>query len=80
MYANILRGGCHEDGTILFNSTRQQYEREWAQTHYVPLEYEEKLIYCEGDGALEQVTREAVELSFLEVFKTCLDMILCNVF
>lgn len=41
----FLSRECHEDGAILFKSTQQQYEREWAQTQKVPLEYEEKLIY-----------------------------------
>lgn len=72
----FLSGECHEDGAILFKSTQQQYEREWAQTQKVPLEYEDlfkNLFIWRWWSTETSCPRESVELSFLEVFKTCLE-------
>lgn len=49
------------------------------ETEKIASECEGKLLYCEGDGALERVARGGFGVSPLEILKTCLDMILCNV-
>ena len=41
-------------------------------------EHEEELLPSEGDRALERFPREAVDSPSLEIFKTCLDKILCS--
>jgi len=46
-------------------------------TQKVPSENEEKIIYCEGDRALEQAARGVGE-SLLEIFKTCVETFVCD--
>jgi len=67
-------------GQALFSSAQRQDKEQWAQTEAqeVPSEHEEEFLPSEGDGALEQAAREVVESPSLEIFKTCLDKILCS--
>jgi len=48
-----------------------------TEAQEVPSEHEEELLPSEGDGALEQAAQEVVESPSLEIFKTCLDKVLC---
>ena len=47
-------------------------------TQAVPYRYEEELLNCEGDRALRQAAREAVESPSLCIFETQLEASLCN--
>lgn len=44
-----------------------------------PMCMQEKLLHHEGDRAQEQASRETAESPFLEIFKTYLHVLLCNV-
>lgn len=46
----------------------------------VPSEYKEKLLYCEVKGQINRLCGEVVECPSLEIFKTHLYEILCNMF
>jgi len=65
-----------------FGGAQQQNKGQRAQTGTgtweVPSEHEEKLLYCDGDRALNTQPREAVDSPSLEIFKTQLDTFLCN--
>ncbi|PKU41592.1 hypothetical protein llap_8091 [Limosa lapponica baueri] len=76
-----LKGRCQEDGSRLSSGAHQQDKRQQAQTvtPEIPSQHEEKFLYFEGDRALNRLSREVVE-SFLEILKTCLDGLLCNLF
>lgn len=62
-------------GFLVVSSNRRRGNTQ-PETDEVPPEYKEKLDF-EGDRALEQLPRKAVESS-LQIFKTCLDTFLCN--
>ena len=64
----------------LFSGAQRPDKGQRAQTEAqeVPYEHDEELLPSEGDGALEQVAREAVESPSLEIFKTHLDKVLCS--
>lgn len=49
------------------------------QKQRIPSECEGEPLYCEGDGALERVAQGGCGVSPLEILRTFLDMILCNV-
>jgi len=63
---------------VLFDGAQRQDKGQWAQTgtYSVPSQHEKKHVYCEGDRALEQLPRDAVECPSL--LKTCLDAFLYN--
>ena len=68
-------------GQALFSSAWQQNKGQRAQTakQEAPSEYEEELLYLDGDRALAQAAQRGLwSLLHLEAFKTHLDMILCN--
>ncbi|GAB0181871.1 hypothetical protein GRJ2_000652400 [Grus japonensis] len=78
-----LKGGCQEDGARLFSmvpSDRTRGNGQWAQTgtEEVPTQHEEKLLHSEGDRHCNRLPREVVESPSLEIFRTCLATILCN--
>ena len=54
-----LKGRCQEDGAGLFSVVSNNRTRQWAQTRTLKVasEHEEKLFYCEGDGALEKAAQ-----------------------
>ena len=67
-------------GQTIFSGAQKQDKGQWAQTggQEVPSEHEEALLHSEGDGALEQVPKEAMDSPSLEIFKTRLDKVLCS--
>ena len=69
-----------EWGQALSSGAQWQDKGQWAQTEAqeVPSEHEEELLPSEGDGALAQAAREAVESPSLEIFQTRLDKVLCS--
>lgn len=64
----------------IFSCVQQQNKSQWAQTEAERKFYLNLMGYffTVSDIALEQVTREAVESTSLEICKTCLDAILHN--
>jgi len=67
-------------GWTLISGVQRQDKGQWAQTEAqeVPSEHDEELLQSEGDGALEQAAQRGCRVSFLEIFKTRLDKVLCN--
>ena len=72
-----LKDGCQEDGARLFSVVANDRTRAQVGTQEVPPQYEEKLLSCEGDRAVEQAAQGGVESPSLESFKTCLDAVPC---
>lgn len=68
-----------EQGSFQQQQLTKQEAMGLTEEQEIPSEYEDKLLYCDIDRALAQVSREIVEYC-LEIFKTYLDMILCKVF
>lgn len=56
---------CQEDGAGLFGGTQRHDKGQWAQTRTqkAPRESEESLLYCEGDGGLEQAAHRGCGVS-----------------
>lgn len=54
--------------------------KDTTETLEVPSDYEEKLLYCEVTGQGNRLFGEAVVCPSLQIFKTYLYAILCNVF
>ncbi|KAJ7415767.1 hypothetical protein WISP_76235 [Willisornis vidua] len=50
----------------LLSGAKQKDKRQWAETYAqeVPPEYEEELLDCVGDRALEQITQRRCGVSF----------------
>ena len=67
-------------GQTLFSGAQRQDKGQQAQTEAeeVPAEREEELLYSEGDRALNRLPRGAVDSPSLDIFKTCLDKVLCS--
>ena len=53
-----------------------QDKKQWAQTEMeeVPAEHQEAFMCCAGDGTLEQATQKGCGVSFLEIFRSHLDL------
>ena len=47
-----------------------------TETQELPSEHQETLFHCEGTEHLHRLPREAVGSPSLEIFETCLDMVL----
>jgi len=64
-------------GQTLFSGAQRLDKGQWAQTEAqdVPSEDEEDLLPSEADRALEQAAQRCPSL---EIFKTCLDAVLCS--
>lgn len=56
-------GSHQQDGPRLFSATQQQDKGQQSQIE-VPSKYEEKLLYCDDDRALEEVGQRSCEISF----------------